>query len=159
MVKYSSIKYNDVANAPGISVSVFISGCDRRCKGCFNQETWDYNYGNEITDETIQSIVSHINENGIKRSLCILGGEPLTPHNRAMTNKIIDECLMAYPDLKIYVWTGYLFEDLLAENDKTIEDIFSKIYVLVDGPFVEELKDLRLNMRGSSNQRIFYFKE
>ena len=76
-----------------------------------------------------------------------------------MTNKIIDECLMAYPDLKIYVWTGYLFEDLLAENDKIIEDIFSKIYVLVDGPFVEELKDLRLNMRGSSNQRIFYFKE
>lgn len=159
LFKYAGIKTNDVANAPGISVSVYLQGCPHHCKGCFNPETWDFNGGMEFTEKTMSNLIAAMRENGIKRNLCILGGEPLCPQNREQTLYIIEQVLTAYPDTPVYVWTGYLIEDLFAEEDETLKSIFDKTYCIVDGPFIEEGRDLTLKMRGSRNQRIIYMKE
>ena len=159
LFKYAGIKTNDVANAPGISVSVYLQGCPHHCDGCFNPETWDFNGGIDFTDNTMKELLIAMRENGIKRNLCILGGEPLCPQNREHTLYIIEQVLTAYPDTPVYIWTGYLIEDLFLEEDNTLKTIFNKIDYIIDGPFIKEEKDLTLKMRGSRNQRIFNMKE
>lgn len=158
-MKYAAIKTNDVVNGDGISVSVFLQGCPApHCKNCFNPETWDFNAGQEMTPEVFEKIAKALTANNVKRNLSILGGEPLCEQNVPTTLYLINYCLAQIPDLKIYIWTRYLIEELRARNDPRVDLILSKTYCLIDGPFVEELKDLTLKMRGSSNQRLLYLK-
>lgn len=154
-MKYCGLNKNDIVNGEGISVSLFVSGCPHHCPGCFNPEAWDYGYGKDFTWDTIQEIVNALEANNILRNLSILGGEPLAPLNREVVAHLINEIrnIFGY-SIKIYLWTGYVYEDLIAENDENIETILSLIDVLIDGPYKEQNRDLGLKLRGSSNQRI-----
>lgn len=152
MWRYNSINYNDTANAPGFAVSIYLQGCPHHCKGCFNPETWDFNGGQEFTDKLLKNIKEKLYANGIKRSLCILGGEPLHEKNLEVLTNII----ATIPnEIKIYVWTGYTLEELVAKEDLRINWILNHIDYLIDGPFIEEERDITLKMRGSRNQRIW----
>lgn len=150
--RISGIYYNDTAAAPGFCVSVYVSGCDLHCKGCHNPEAQSFDYGEELTPELMDTIISSINKNGIIRKLCILGGEPLHYYNVPMTEYIIQEVRKVFPNLEIYIWTGYNYESLLKRNE--CEYILKNANYIIDGLYVEELRDTTLPMRGSSNQRI-----
>lgn len=154
--KYNTIKYNDVANAPGISVSIYLQGCLHHCEGCFNPETWDFNGGQDLTEELLNDLFENkINKNGIKRSLCILGGEPLCEENK-LTTLTLASMAKKY-DIDVYVWTGYTLEEL--EKTDFLFELFENIDYLIDGPFIEKEKDLTLKMRGSRNQRVIDIKK
>lgn len=146
-MNYSSIRQLDIANGPGCRVSIFISGCEHRCKNCFNPETWNFNYGKAFTDQTMEALLELLKPEHIS-GLSILGGEPLHPQNREGVLDIVRKVKSVYPSKSIWLWTGYLWEEV--SNDL----IGSGVDVVVDGKFVEELKDLRLKYRGSSNQRV-----
>lgn len=147
----------DTGNGNGIRVSVFVSGCPHHCKGCFNQETWDYNYGNPYTVETQREIDEALKKEYIK-GLSLLGGEPLAPKNQEQVLQIIKSSKIANPNIDIYLWTGYTIEELkeMEKSMPVITDILSCVNVLIDGRFVEGLKDLTLYLRGSANQQIHY---
>ena len=145
---YGTIKPFDIANGPGVRVSLFVSGCRNRCKGCFQPETWDFNYGKEFTLYSWSELLRGLRDPNVK-GLSILGGDPFEPENRETVEKICYLVKNRFGDTKdIWVWTGYLFEDL-----KDLP-VMKYIDVLVDGRFEEDLKDLRLKYRGSSNQRV-----
>lgn len=154
-MKYAKIKDNDVANGMGINMSFWTQGCPHHCKGCFNEETWSFNSGSEFTSETLQYVLDNIDKNGIKRNLAILGGEPLCCQNIEGVLELCREFKNRYPNKKIYVWSGYIFEEF---NDKQ-KEILKYIDILVDGPFQLENKNLSLTLRGSSNQRIIDVKK
>lgn len=158
-MKFAKIKFNDIANAPGISISFFTQGCPHHCAGCFNQETWDFNGGQEFTPEILSKIAEKINENGVRRNLCILGGEPLCPENQFLTRLIIETVKKKSPDTPIYLWTGYTLEALQNMPSPHLSTILSSINYLIDGPFIQELKDINLSLRGSSNQRVIDMKK
>lgn len=146
-MNYSNIIPRDIANGPGWRVSLFVSGCRRGCKGCFNKEAQDFNYGEKFSWETVHELEELLKDKNVA-GLSILGGDPLEPENRL---EIVSLC--AYikhncPGKSIWVWTGYQWDDV-----KDLP-VMHYIDILVDGPFVEELKDLRLKWRGSSNQRV-----
>lgn len=149
MSKYAKIKELDIANGKGIRTSVFFSGCPHHCKGCFNKETWNENIGNDFTEETIDNIIVSL-DNEYTSGLSLLGGEPLAPYNIDAAIDLCRNVYTAFPNKNIWVWTGYKLEDL---NNKQ-KEILNYIDVLIDGPFIEELKDLSISWRGSSNQRI-----
>lgn len=155
---YGDIITNDTANGPGIRLSLFVSGCTNYCKGCFNEETWNFNYGKEFTKETMSYIIEELSKTQYD-GLTILGGDPLHPKNREQVAEIISIVKQAYPLKNIWVYTGYLYKELKENKDPYLQYILSHINVLVDGPFIEELKDLTLDFRGSSNQRIILLKE
>ena len=159
MSKIAGIYWDDTAAAPGISLSVYFSGCRFHCPGCHNPEAQDFNYGEEFTPELEQKIIDKLRKNNVIRKLSILGGEPLTTENRKDVARLIDSTLTAYPDTKIYIWTGYTFEDLLKSNDSIIEYILNNIYCLIDGRYEQDKRDITLPLRGSSNQRIIYLGE
>ena len=144
---YSKIEKCDVANGPGVRVSIFLSGCRRRCKGCFNPETWDFKYGQEFTYETLAELGKLLEKPEIQ-GISILGGDPFEPENRDGLAKIVEFVRCFYPEKDIWCWTGFLWEDI-----KDLE-VVKYLDVVVDGPYIEELRDLRLKFRGSSNQRI-----
>ena len=146
-MRYGKINTVDIANGPGVRVSLFVSGCRNRCKGCFNPETWSFNYGEEYTSETWYEILYAMDPDYIS-GLSILGGDPFEPENIEEVTYLCQDIKRAYPDKTIWIYTGYLYEDL-----KDLE-IMRYIDVLVDGPFIESEKDLRLAFRGSKNQRI-----
>jgi anaerobic ribonucleoside-triphosphate reductase activating protein len=156
-MQYAELKLNDVANAPGVAVSFYTQGCPHCCPGCFNPGTWDFDGGKEFTTETLNTIIKGLTANGIKRSLCILGGEPLCEDNAFLTDLIITTVRKELPDTKIYVWTGYLYEEVQQNPNSHIKNILNNIDCLIDGPFIEAEKDLSLTMRGSRNQRVIYF--
>ena len=158
-MRYAGIIRNDVAAGQGVCVTFFVQGCDFHCPGCHNPQTWDFNGGYEFTQETMDTIIKALKANGIQRNFCIMGGEPLNEKNRFLTNLVITEVKKFYPNIKIYVWTGYLYEDLLAKNEKILQNIFDNIDFLIDGPFIKEQRDITLAMRGSRNQRIINLKE
>lgn len=151
-MRYSQIRSLDIANGPGCRVSVFVSGCEHRCKNCFNPETWNFDYGKEFTEDTLNSILELAKPDHIS-GLSILGGEPLHPRNLSEVLKLARKFKEVYPDKTVWLWTGYFIEEVF-ENL-----VDSEIDVVVDGKFVEELKDLRLKYRGSSNQRVIDLKE
>lgn len=153
-MRYSGLVKNDFANGKGVCVSLFTQGCPHRCKGCFNPETWDYDGGKEVPADLSQQIIQAISANGIQRNFSILGGEPLCPENREFVNNIINKVKQNYPTIKIFIWTGYTLEDLQKENNPIINSILSNIDTLIDGPYVDELRDLTLELRGSKNQKI-----
>ena len=149
---YAKIKRFDIANGVGIRTSVFVSGCSNKCKGCFNQELWDKDYGQEFTDETIKEILDSIDKPYID-GLSILGGDPLEYYNLEMVNKLIVEFRKRFRFNKsIWMWTGYLLEDII--NDDRRWEVVRKLDYLVDGPFIQKKKNLKLKYRGSENQRI-----
>lgn len=149
---YAKIKRFDIANGVGIRTSVFVSGCSNKCKGCFNQELWDKNYGQEFTDETIKEILDSIDKPYID-GLSILGGDPLEYYNLEMVDKLIVEFRKRFGFNKsIWMWTGYLLEDII--NDGRRWEVVRKLDYLVDGPFIQKKKNLKLKYRGSENQRI-----
>ena len=153
-MRYASLKKNDVANAPGISVSFYVQGCVHHCKNCFNPETWDFDGGKEFTPEVLEEIVQALTANGITRSLCILGGEPLCPQNLELTLLVISYAREKVPGIKVYIWTGYIYENLLKNEAPELKKILAETDVLIDGPYIAALRDTTLHMRGSSNQRI-----
>lgn len=151
---YGTIKPLDIANGPGIRVSLFVSGCRNACKGCFNPETWNFKYGQEFTAETFYEL-KRLLDNPNVAGLSILGGDPFEPENRQTVEEICRLTKLKWPEKDIWVWTGYDFiEDGLIDLG-----IMKYIDVLVDGRFEEELKDLRLKWRGSSNQRVIDIQE
>ena len=158
-MKYAGINYNDMCAAPGVSVSVYLQGCPHHCKGCHNPETWDFDGGQEFTFETMQSIIKGLNANGIKRSLAIMGGEPLCETNSFLTLMIIEEVKRHIPDVKIYIWSGYTYDALKKSSDTHVLQSLQLADYLIDGPYIEELRDITLPMRGSSNQNIICLKE
>ena len=158
-MKYAGINYNDMCAAPGISVSVYLQGCPHHCKGCHNPETWDFDGDQEVTVETMQSIIKGLNANGIKRSLAIMGGEPLCETNSFLTLMIIEEVKRHIPDVKIYIWSGYTYDALKKSSDTHVLQSLQLADYLIDGPYIEELRDITLPMRGSSNQNIICLKE
>lgn len=146
-MNYGRINKTDIANGPGVRVSLFVSGCRNRCKGCFQPETWNFNYGKEFTLETMLEIEDALDNDYID-GFTILGGDPFEPENIATVTAICDAIKIVYPDKSIWIYTGYLYEDFINR------EVMRYIDVLVDGPFIEELKDISLQFRGSSNQRI-----
>ena len=158
-MRYAGLDKNDFSAAPGVSVSFYTQGCPHRCPGCHNPETWDFDGGIEFTPQVLTEIIEALNANGISRSLCILGGEPLCEENEFLTLLVISQIKEKLPNTKIYIWTGFLYENLLKFQTPHIEKILSMTDVLIDGPYIESLRDITLPMRGSSNQRIIELKK
>ena len=146
-MNYGAIKKVDVANGPGVRVSLFVSGCRNHCKGCFNPETWDFSYGQPFTKETEDEIIEALRPSWIQ-GLSILGGEPMEPENEAALIPFLERVRAELPGKDIWLYSGYRFE-MLYERD-----ILVLVDVLVDGPFDEKEKDAGLAFRGSRNQRI-----
>ena len=154
-MRYAGINYNDVVNGQGVCVSFWTQGCPHHCEDCFNPETWSFDKGYELPSDIKGQIVKAISNNGIQRNFSILGGEPLCPENRKMVLEILTAVHAAYPNIKIFLWTGYRIEDLLTSTDDVVSSILEKINVLIDGKYEKEKKDLTLALRGSSNQNIW----
>ena len=146
---YSVIKKCDIANGPGVRVSLFVSGCRNHCKGCFQPETWDFNFGQPFTRETENEIIEALRPAWIQ-GLTVLGGDPMEPENKEGLLTFLKRLRMELPDKDIWLYTGYLWEDVSNET------ILNFVDVLVDGPFIEEEKDAGLAFRGSRNQRIIH---
>lgn len=156
-MNYAQIKNNDIANGPGIRVSLFVSGCTHRCPGCFNEVAWDFDYGQPFTQDTINMILDMMSPGRI-RGLTLLGGEPFEPQNQGPVLELLRQIKEKYPNKSIWAFSGYLFDrDILAGRlgdwDITREYL-SYLDVLVDGPFVQSRKNLSLRFRGSENQRL-----
>ena len=155
-MRYAQIRSIDVTNGEGIGASLFVQGCPHHCPGCFNQSTWNFLGGHLYTQETEKEIFSILKKYSDQYSFfSILGGEPLAPQNAfqvaALSKKIKEE----FPNIKIYVWTGYLFEDLpKVLSSIVLRLLLDNIDFLIDGPFIQEKADITLKLRGSSNQRI-----
>ena len=158
-MRYAGIIKNDVAAGKGVCVTFFVQGCDTHCPGCHNQGTWDFDGGYEFTQDTINSIIQALNANGVQRNLCIMGGEPLHERNQFLVQLLIQEVKKVYPNITIYLWTGYVYEDLIEKHEKILQNILQEIDVLIDGPFIQDQRDITLAMRGSKNQRILNLKE
>ncbi len=161
-MNYADIKRIDVANGEGVRVSVFVSGCNHHCKGCFNECAWDFNYGNEFTEKQEEEVLKDLNHDYIS-GLTLLGGEPLEPVNQAGLLPLVKKVKEKFPDKKIWCYTGFDFEKdvvgKMAKQSETTKELLNYIDVIVDGKFEEEKKDLKLKFRGSSNQRILDVKE
>lgn len=152
-MRYSGIIYNDIAAAPGLCVSFFTQGCPHHCHNCHNPQTWDFEGGKEFRPELLDEIVEALTANGIERSLCIMGGEPLCSENEFLTLLVIKTVKEKLPNTPIYIWTGYFYEELLKKGGH-MDQILEMADYLIDGPYIEDLRDITLEMRGSSNQRI-----
>ena len=147
-MNYTNITYPDVNNGPGCRISLFVSGCNIRCKGCFNNKLWSFKNGKEFTVDTLNTILDLMNHDYIS-GFSLLGGEPLDQDLTIIKN-ILKTIKETYPQKTIWLYTGHIYEDL---NDNQ-KDVLQYVDVLVDGPFINDLKDASLAFRGSSNQRI-----
>ena len=160
-MKYANIKYFDVANGEGIRTSLFVSGCTHHCKGCFNEVAWDFQYGQDFTEEVENKIIDSLKPYYIA-GLTLLGGEPMEKANQKGLFNLVKKVKQIYPEKTIWCFTGYLFEDLLdggKQRTEYTEQLLNNIDVIVDGKFIEELKDLTLKFKGSSNQRTINVPE
>jgi anaerobic ribonucleoside-triphosphate reductase activating protein len=160
-MKYSGLIKNDIVNGQGVCVSLFVQGCPHKCPGCFNPETWNPEEGIEIPVDLKGQIIKAISANGIIRNFSVLGGEPLAPYNLEFVNNILTAVKAAYPQILIYLWTGYTLEELAErkQSEDVLYELLNKVDILIDGPFIEEQKDLTLPLRGSKNQRVIKLKE
>ena len=151
-MRIANIKYNDIVDGEGVCLSVWTQGCPHRCPGCHNPETWDFNGGYEIDkDKVIENILKNINANGIQRNLSILGGEPLCDANINFTVKLLAKAKEEYPTIKTFVWTGYTIEEL--KNMYPLL-ILRNVDILIEGRYIQEQRDITLELRGSRNQKI-----
>lgn len=149
---FASLRSMDTSNGEGIGVALFVQGCENCCPGCFNKETWDFNGGKPWTEETENKLLELCNKPHICR-LSILGGEPLHERNISTVIEIARKFKELYPEKKLYIWTGYLYEDICNKEILKYADI------IVDGRYIDELRDLRLTLKGSSNQRVIDVQE
>lgn len=159
---YSEIKECDIANGPGVRVTLFVSGCTHHCKGCFNEMTWDFRYGREFTEADEENIIKLLEPPYIA-GLTLLGGEPMEYRNQQGVLPLLRKVKEKFPDKTIWCYTGYLYDRDILDNFcgkwKETKEILSYLDVIVDGEFVEEQKDITLRFRGSSNQRIIDVKK
>ena len=159
---YGEIKKCDIANGPGVRVSLFVSGCRNHCPGCFNKETWDFCYGKPFTTETKDHIMELLKPDYIE-GFSLLGGEPFEPENQPEVARLMRRAKETYPNKDIWCYSGYLYDVDMQPGGKVhtdvTDEILSYIDVLVDGEFVEELKDITLLFRGSRNQRLICLKD
>lgn len=161
-MNYAGIKKLDVANGPGLRVTLFVSGCTHHCKGCFNKETWDFNYGEPFTEATIEEIMAELKRPQIA-GLTLLGGEPFEHTNQQGLLPLVRRAKAEFPEKPLWCFTGYDFEKdilgrMVTEWEET-KEFLSYLDILVDGEFVEEKKDLNLRFKGSSNQRTIRVQE
>ncbi len=156
-MNYAVIKKFDIANGPGVRVSLFVSGCRHRCKNCFNAEAWDFSYGSPFTKEVAEEIIAALEPDYIQ-GFSLLGGEPFEPENQAPLAELLKLIKQRLPNKDVWCYTGFLYDSQLLEgkvgDSETVKQMLCNIDVLVDGKFVEELKSPDLIFRGSSNQRI-----
>lgn len=157
-MNYATIKTCDIANGPGVRTSLFVSGCTHHCKNCFNQQAWDFAYGEPFTDQTIQHILTECTPSYIA-GLTLLGGEPMEPTNQQGLLPLLTAFRARFPEKSIWCYSGYTYEQLTTPGTRcyqpgVTEQLLSMIDVLVDGPFVQEKYDISLRFRGSSNQRL-----
>ena len=151
---YAAIKNCDIANGPGVRVSLFVSGCTHHCPGCFNEVAWDFDYGQPFTQQTIDSVLDMLRPDYI-RGLTLLGGEPFEPQNQAAVVELLRQVKQQLPEKSIWAFSGYLFDkDMLSGRLGDLGEYLSYLDVLVDGRFVESKKNLSLRFRGSENQRL-----
>lgn len=159
---YSEIKECDIANGPGVRVTIFVSGCTHHCKGCFNEMTWDFQYGRQFGEQDIEKILKLMEPSYIA-GLTLLGGEPMEYVNQQGLLPLLRRVKERYPEKSVWCYTGYLYDkDILQDFCKKwqeTKEMLSYLDVVVDGEFVEELKDISLRFRGSSNQRIIDVKK
>ena len=156
-MNYAEIKFCDIANGKGCRTVLFVSGCRNACKGCFQPQTWDFLYGREF-DETVQEEILKSLKPEYIQGLTLLGGEPFEPENQEALVPFMRKMKAAYPDKDVWAYTGYIYDRDLVEggfkHTKDTEELLSMIDVLVDGPYIEEKKDITLKFRGSANQRV-----
>ena len=155
-MNFADIKRVDVANGPGVRVSLFVSGCEHRCPGCFNPEAWDFGYGSPFGEEQLREILALLDKPYIK-GLSLLGGEPFHPSNQGAVLELVKRVREAYPQKDIWCYSGYTLEELLGESRAHCEatrPMLELMDVLVDGEFVQAQKDITLKFKGSANQRI-----
>ncbi len=161
-MNYADIKQYDIANGPGVRVSLFVSGCTHRCKNCFNKEAWDFSYGQPFTEETEEQLLSYLEKPYVK-GLTLLGGEPFERENQKALVPFLRKVKERFPEKDIWAFSGYDFEkDMLCgvmRDWETTKEMLSMIDVLVDGEFVEEQKSLNLRFKGSANQRTILVQE
>lgn len=163
-MKYAKIKKCDVANGPGVRVSLFVSGCNHHCKNCFNREAWDFNYGNDFTENEQNQIIDDLKPDYIN-GLSLLGGEPFEKANQEGLAPLVKKVKETYPNKKIWCYTGFTFDKQILgemvekENRDTTKQMLENIDYIVDGKFIEELRDPKLQFRGSRNQRIIDVKK
>lgn len=161
-MRYAQIRKMDISNGLGVGVALFTQGCSLHCLNCHNSSIWDFNGGKEFTAEEIEKILKLLKPDYVTR-FSILGGEPLESCNLLKLSILVGLVKSYYPNIKIWCYTGYIYEDLLQKDQQDqmrfLSYIFDNIDVLVDGPFIEEQKDISLKFRGSANQRVIDLKE
>ena len=147
-MRYNKIRKMDISNGPGVRVSIFLQGCSFHCENCFNPETWDFEGGEEFTEKTVEEVIRLCGKPQIK-GLSILGGEPMNPQNIKATEMLAKAFKEKYPEKNLWGWSGYTFEDYLSK-----QDVLKYFDVIVDGQFVDKLRNPKLEWRGSENQRV-----
>ncbi len=147
-MKYNVIRKMDISNGPGVRVSIFMQGCEFHCKKCFNPETWNFEDGKNLTQESIDEVMNLCGKDHIK-GLSILGGEPMHPRNIEATTKLAKQFKENYPEKNLWIWTGYNFD-----KDLKDKEVLKYVDVMIDGRYIDELHDPTLKWRGSSNQRV-----
>ena len=159
---YGKIKENDIANGSGVRVTLFVSGCRNHCKNCFQPETWDFHYGNLYTDKTEQHIIKALSRPYIQ-GLTLLGGEPLEPENQEVLVRLLRKVKETYPEKDVWCYTGYTLEQARKDGSccrcNVTDELLSLVDVLVDGRYEDDLRDISLKFRGSSNQRLIDMRE
>ena len=159
---YCNIKKNDIADGEGVRVTLFVSGCTNHCKGCFQPQTWDFHYGTPYTEETEKELLEALFYDHIQ-GLTLLGGEPFEIENQRVLVHLLKKVKETYPEKDIWSYTGFVYDRDLVPGGKryceVTDEMLSYLDVLVDGPFVEEKKNIRLTFRGSENQRVLDIKK
>ena len=150
-MNYHNIKTDDMLNGDGLRVTCWVSGCNMGCFNCYNPQTWDFNSGIPFTDDTMQEILYDLSKPYIK-GLTLSGGHPLDPHNAPKVLEIVKRVKMVFPNKDIWIYSGYEWENII--KNETLREILKYTDVLVDGVYIDELRDISLPFRGSSNQRI-----
>ena len=153
-MKFAGLMENDFTDGENICVSLWTQGCPFHCPECQNPQTWDFDGGHQVPDDLRGRIIKAISANGIIRNFSVLGGQPLCEQNLDFVLNIITAVRIAYPDIKIFLWTGYTYQQLKQRKDERIEKILKQINTLIDGRYDKDLRDITLKLRGSSNQNI-----
>lgn len=156
--RFADIKPNDIVDGEGVCVSFWTQGCPFRCKGCHNPDTWDFNGGESLPANIVDILAQYITANNVTRNFSVLGGEPLCIENLDLTSYIVEQIRTRFPEIKIYLWSGYTYENLNTSENASIQTILNCIDVLIDGPYIEAHRDITLKLRGSTNQRVIDVK-